>query len=267
MEGENVIEDKEFGCRVALVTGAAGGIGSAVVRALAERGTTVAAVDKDPRRLTGLVEELAEDGLKAVAFPADVTDSGLVEEIVDRTENELGAVDLLVNAAGVIRSGSMLGMSDVDWRAVFSVNLDGVFHCSRAVAARMRERRAGTIVTISSNAARIPRMQMGAYGASKAAATLYTKSLGLELAEHGIRCNVVSPGSTETDMLRSLWSAENDRQVTIDGSPAAYRTGIPLRRIAEPQDIADAVLFLASDRARHITMQDLCVDGGAILGV
>ncbi|MEV0218284.1 2,3-dihydro-2,3-dihydroxybenzoate dehydrogenase [Streptomyces sp. NPDC050704] len=260
-------EQNERACRVALVTGAAGGIGTAVARALAARGTVVAAVDKNPDRLTELVDKLATDGLKTVVFPADVTDSGLMDEIVERIETELGTIDLLVNAAGVMHTGAATAMSDREWRAIFSVNLDGVFHCSRAVAARMKERGGGVIVTVASNAGRIPRIQMAAYGASKAAASLFTKSLGLELAEHGIRCNVVSPGSTDTDMLRSLWSAESDRKLTIDGSTAAYRTGIPLRRIAEPGDIADAVLFLASDRARHITMQDLCVDGGAILGV
>ncbi|EFL22261.1 2,3-dihydro-2,3-dihydroxybenzoate dehydrogenase [Streptomyces himastatinicus ATCC 53653] len=257
----------DIACRVALVTGASGGIGTAIARALAGRGTLVAAVDKDADGLTDLVEKMAADGLTAVAFPADVTDSGRINEVVDRIETELGAVDLLVNAAGVMRAGSALEMSDRDWRAIFSINLDGVFHCSRAVASRMKERGEGAIVTVASNAGRIPRVHMAAYGASKAAASLYTKSLGLELAEYGIRCNVVSPGSTDTDMLRSLWSAESDRQTTLDGSMDTYKTGIPLRRIAEPGDIADAVVFLASDRARHITMQDLCVDGGAILGV
>lgn len=260
-------EHKERVCGIALVTGAAGGIGSAVVRALAGRGTVVAAVDKDAGALADLVEKSAADGLAVVAFPADITDSGRIEEIVGRIENELGPVGLLVNAAGVMRSGSLVDMSDADWRAVFSTNLDGLFHCSRAVAARMRERGEGAIVTIASNAARVPRTRMAAYGASKAAASLFTKSLGLELAAHGIRCNVVSPGSTDTAMLRSLWSGESDRRATIDGSTAAYRNGIPLGRIADPDDVADAVLFLASDRARHITMQDLCVDGGAVLGV
>ncbi|MFI0815284.1 2,3-dihydro-2,3-dihydroxybenzoate dehydrogenase [Streptomyces sp. NPDC021098] len=260
-------EIPDIACRVALVTGAAGGIGTAIARALAGQGTVVAAVDKDAGRLNDLVDKMAVDGLTAVAFPADVTNSARINEVVDRIETELGAVDLLVNAAGVMRAGSALEMSDLDWRAIFSINLDGVFHCSRAVASRMKERGEGAIVTVASNAGRIPRVHMAAYGASKAAASLYTKSLGLELAEYGIRCNVVSPGSTDTDMLRSLWSAESDRQTTLDGSMATYKTGIPLRRIAEPGDIADAVLFLASDRARHITMQDLCVDGGAILGV
>jgi 2,3-dihydro-2,3-dihydroxybenzoate dehydrogenase len=251
---------------IAMVTGAGGGIGAEVARALAEHDMTVAAVDAEPARLREVTEKLAADGHRATPYDADVSDSGAVESTVDRVERELGAIDLLVNTAGVLRLGPATELSDEDWRAVLGVNADGVFHCSRAVAARMKRRRAGAIVTVASNAARVPRTGMAAYCASKAAAVAYTKTLGLELAEYGVRCNLVSPGSTDTDMLRALWSSADGRQATIDGSMAAYKVGIPLRRIAQPRDIADAVVFLASERARHITMQDLCVDGGATLG-
>jgi 2,3-dihydro-2,3-dihydroxybenzoate dehydrogenase len=261
-----LFEQSGIADKVTMVTGAAGGIGTAVARALAVRGAIVAAVDTDTGKLADLAGKLAADGLRAHGFRADVSDSADVDETVRRIEAELGAIDLLVNAAGILRIGSAIELSDVDWRAMFSVNLDGVFHSSRAVATRMKERGGGAIVTVASNAGRVPRVHMAAYGASKAAAASYTKTLGLELAEYGIRCNVVSPGSTDTGMLRSLWSADTDRQATIDGSMAAYKIGIPLRRLADPADIADAVVFLASDQARHITMQDLCVDGGAVLG-
>lgn len=265
-KGVDVSEQRELSERVAMVTGAAGGIGTAVVETLAAQGIAVAAVDADTGRLDDLTEKLAVDGLRVSGYPADVSDSAAVDRVVDRIERDLGEIGVLVNAAGVLRVGAASDLSDVDWRATFSVNLDGVFHCSRAVAARMKERRSGAIVTVASNAGRVPRVQMAAYGASKAAAASYTRTLGLELAEYGVRCNVVSPGSTDTDMLRALWSGGGGRQATIEGSLESYRLGIPLRRIADPQDIADAVAFLASDRARHITMQDLCVDGGAILG-
>lgn len=247
---------------IAMVTGAGGGIGSEVARALAEHDMTVAAVDAEPARLREVTEKLTADGHRVTPYDADVSDSGAVEATVDRVERELGAIDLLVNTAGVLRLGPATELSDEDWRAVLGVNTDGVFHCSRAVAVRMKRRRAGVIVTVASNAARVPRTGMAAYCASKAAAVAYTKTLGLELAGHGVRCNLVSPGSTDTDMLRALGSGP----ATIDGSPETYKVGIPLRRIARPRDIADAVVFLASERARHITMQDLCVDGGATLG-
>lgn len=249
-----------------MVTGAAGGIGHAVVQALATQGMVVAAVDTEMSRLREVTEKLTANRLRATGYEVDVTDSGAVDRAVDSIERELGEISLLVNAAGLLRLGPAVELSDEDWRSVFAVNTDGVFHCSRVVAVRMRSRRAGAIVTVASNATRVPRMRMAAYCASKAAAAAYTKALGLELAEHGVRCNVVSPGSTDTAMLHTLWSGEDERQATIDGSLETYRSGIPLRRLAEPRDIANAVVFLASDQASHITMQDLCVDGGAVLG-
>lgn len=122
-------------------------------------------------------------------------------------------------------------------------------------------------MTVSSNAGAIPRMNMAAYAASKAAATSFTKTLGLELAAHGIRCNVVSPGSTATPMQWALWPDEQGENQVIKGSLETYKTGIPLQKIADPQNIADAVIFFASEQSSHITMQNLTIDGGATLGI
>ena len=252
---------------VALVTGAAGGIGAAVVRALGERGTVVAAVDRDEARLTELAEKLTADGLRVRAFAADVTDSAQVDAVVGRIEEQLGPVEYLVNAAGVLRLGEARSLTDEDWATTFAVNVNGVFHVSRAVVNRMIPRSRGAIVTVTSNAAATPRVEMAAYGASKAAATMFTKALALEVARYGIRCNLVAPGSTDTPMLRSMWHDESGPRGTVEGRPDAYRVGIPLRKIARPSDIADAVVFLLSDRAGHITMHGLTVDGGASLGV
>jgi len=252
---------------VALVTGAAGGIGAAVVRALGEQGTVVAAVDRDEARLTELAEKLTADGLRVRAFAADVTDSAQVDAVVSRIEEQLGPVEYLVNAAGVLRLGEARSLTDEDWATTFAVNVNGVFHVSRAVVNRMIPRSRGAIVTVTSNAAATPRVEMAAYGASKAAATMFTKALALEVARYGIRCNLVAPGSTDTPMLRSMWHDESGPRGTVEGRPDAYRVGIPLRKIARPSDIADAVVFLLSDRAGHITMHGLTVDGGASLGV
>ncbi|MEE1940144.1 2,3-dihydro-2,3-dihydroxybenzoate dehydrogenase [Streptomyces sp. TRM 70361] len=252
--------------QVALVTGAAGGIGAAVVRALGERGAVVAAVDRDGPRLTELTEKLAADGLRVRAFPADVTDGSRVKAAVDEVERVLGPVEYLVNAAGVLRLGEAHTLTDEDWAATFAVNVDGVFHVCRAVVDRMIPRSRGAIVTVTSNAAAVPRTGMAAYGASKAAATMFTKALALEVARYGIRCNLVAPGSTDTPMLRSMWHDESGPRATVEGRPDAYRVGIPLKRIARPSDIAEAVVFLLSDHAGHITMHDLTVDGGASLG-
>ncbi|PRX46977.1 2,3-dihydro-2,3-dihydroxybenzoate dehydrogenase [Prauserella shujinwangii] len=247
---------------VALVTGASGGIGTAVVRAIAERGGDVAAVDVS----AGPKSAGPVGAGKVRRYVADVTDSAAVDELVDQVERDLGPIGHLVNAAGVLRTGHVVDLSDADWDVMLSVNAFGVFHVSRAVARRMIPRRGGTIVTVTSNAASVPRIGMTGYAASKAAATQFTRSLGLELAGFGIRCNVIAPGSTDTPMLRSLWSSDSDRAATIDGSPDGYRAGIPLRKVATPRDIANAVVFLLSDEAGHITLESLCVDGGAALG-
>ena len=132
-------------------------------------------------------------------------------------------------------------------------------------ARRLRERRAGAIAVVSSNAATTPRAGMAAYAASKAAATQFTRCLGLELAPHGIRVNIVSPGSTDTAMQRAMWALGSSREAVIAGDPARWRLGIPLAKIATPDEIARAVLFLLSDQASHITLHDLRVDGGATL--
>ncbi|MFJ6291726.1 2,3-dihydro-2,3-dihydroxybenzoate dehydrogenase [Streptomyces griseoviridis] len=253
--------------KIALVTGAAGGIGEAVVLALAERGACVAAADVNADRLSETVGRMAADGLRVRAFHADVTTSAGAERLVSDVEDTLGPLDHLVNGAGVLRLAKAHTLTDADWAATFAVNATGVFHMSRAVVNRMIPRRSGAVVTIASNAAGTARTDMAAYCASKAAATAFTKCLGLETAEYGIRCNVVAPGSTDTPMLTAMWTNEHGRTQTLDGSPGAYRVGIPLRKLARPADVADAVVFLLSDQASHITMQDLTVDGGATLGV
>lgn len=241
--------------RVAFVTGAAGAIGRAVVKALAGEGARVAATDRDADALAAGDLQLA----------LDVRDAAAVEQAVARAEAELGPVEIGVSVAGVLATGPVLDMDAAAWREVFAVNAEGVFLVSRALARRMAPRRRGSLVTVASNAAGVPRHGMAAYAASKAAATMFTRCLGLELAEYGIRCNIVAPGSTRSAMQERFWTDASGEQAVIAGDLARHRTGIPLGRIAEPEDIAEAVLFLASDRARHITMADLYVDGGATL--
>jgi 2,3-dihydro-2,3-dihydroxybenzoate dehydrogenase len=253
-----------IGQRVALVTGAAAGIGAAVARRLAKHCAGVAAVDLDPAGLAAVAETLAGPGRHG-CYPADVRDPAAMEAAVDRAESELGPISILVNVAGVLRTGPALEITDEDWAAVFAVNTSGVFHSCRAVGRRMASRGAGCIVTVASNAAGVPRAEMAAYAASKAAAAHFTRCLGLELAPRGIRCNIVAPGSTDTEMLRSMWTDGQGAQSTIDGSPRHYKVGIPLQKLAQPEEVAEAVLFLTSDQASHITMQDLYVDGGAAL--
>ncbi|MEV5986810.1 2,3-dihydro-2,3-dihydroxybenzoate dehydrogenase [Streptomyces sp. NPDC052051] len=252
--------------KLALVTGAAGGIGAAVARVLGERGIAVAAVDRDAAQLEEVVAKLGVDDLPVVGFAADVSDSAAVEALVGEVERCLGPIDYLVNAAGVLRLGEVSGFSDDDWNSTFAVNTTGVFHLSRAVVGRMVPRRCGAVVTVASNAAATPRSGMAAYAASKAAAEMFTKSLGLEVARHGIRCNIVAPGSTDTPMLSSMWHDESGPRATLTGNLDAFRVGIPLGKLAQPTDVANAVAFLLSDQASHITLHTLTVDGGAALG-
>lgn len=255
-----------FSGKVAMVTGATGGIGEAVVLALAEAGASVAAVDLGAEDLRELQTRSADKGLAVTGFTADVQSAEQVETAVAAAEERVGPIDFLVNTAGVLRAAAALSLTEQDWEQTFAVNTGGVFRVSSAVARRMVERRRGAIVTVASNAANVPRMHMAAYGASKAAAAAYTKNLGLELAQYGIRCNVVAPGSTDTPMLRSLWSDDSGPANSLGGVLSEYRVGIPLGKFAAPADIADAVEFLLSDKASHITMHDLYVDGGAALG-
>ncbi|MFZ3468155.1 2,3-dihydro-2,3-dihydroxybenzoate dehydrogenase [Streptomyces sp. 4.24] len=251
---------------IAVVTGAAGGIGAAVARLLAERGITVAAVDLDPGRLSAVVDELTADGLPVWAHPADVTSSAEAEAVVAEVERAAGPIGYLVNAAGVLLLAESRALTDRDWHSTFAVNTNGVFFMSRSVVNRMIPRRQGAIVTVGSNAASIARGAMAAYAASKAAASAFTKCLGLEVAQYGIRCNLVAPGSTDTPMLHGMHSGGDAAAASVAGDHAAYRVGIPLGKVASPQDVAHAVRFLLSEEAGHITMHDLTVDGGATLG-
>lgn len=234
---------------VALVVGAAGGIGAAVLERLGHAGWTAVGAD-----------------LAGARRRVDITDGESVDALVEAVESTDGPIGVLVNAAGVLRAGDVLGTGLGDLEALLAVNTVGVARMSRAVAARMTTRGSGAIVTVSSNAAGVPRAGMAAYAASKAAVTAYMKSFGLELAGRGIRCNVVAPGTTRTTMLTRLGdSVDEAAERAIAGDSALFKPGIPLLRVAEPVDVAEAVAFLASDAARHITMQELYVDGGASL--
>ncbi|WP_084478162.1 2,3-dihydro-2,3-dihydroxybenzoate dehydrogenase [Nocardia jejuensis] len=259
--------DMQYSGKVAMVTGAAGGIGSAIVAELGRRGISVAAVDREVAALTRVAEACAETGAHVQVCAADVGSTAEIGHLVDRVENELGPIEYLVNAAGVLHPAAALDVTEDEWDRTFEVNARGVYVVTSAVTRAMVSRSRGAVVTIGSNASRTPRMGMAVYAATKAAATMYTKCLGLEVARYGIRCNVVSPGSTDTPMLRSLWSQGHGEEATVHGDLDAYRVGIPLGRIASSSDIANAVAFLLSDHARHITMHDLTVDGGAGLGV
>ena len=285
-----------FDGRIALVTGAAGGIGRAVVRLLRESGATVVATDRAASMVdvrdghdrasthpsggeavhahgpgpsgAASADAKARPGVGVAGFhpyALDVTDADAVDALVARVEADLGPIDLAVNVAGILSTASVLDLTADEWRRTFAVNTDGVFHVSQALARVMASRRRGAMVTVSSNAAGIPRQNMAAYAASKAATTMFVRCLGLELAPLGIRCNIVAPGSTRTPMQTGMWTDAGGEARTIAGTLETFKSGIPLGKLAEPEDIAHAVMFMLSDQAGHIAMSDLYVDGGATL--
>lgn len=218
----------EFDGQTVLVTGAAQGIGSVVAKMFLERGATVIAVDQNEEGLNVLLNQNELNKTRMKTFRLDVSNSAAVEDMVNHIANEIAPIDILINVAGVLRMGPIHSLSDEDWNKTFSVNTTGVFNMSRAVSKNMMLRKSGAIVTVGSNAANTPRMEMAAYAASKAATTMFMKCLGLELAAYNIRCNLVSPGSTETEMQRLLWADENGAKNIIAGSQNTYRLGIPL---------------------------------------
>lgn len=254
----------DFSGHAAFVTGAAAGIGAAVVRQLVARGAQVFAVDRDAAGLARLAGEVTRPEALRV-HTVDVADAPAVEQAVAAADAALGPLTLGANVAGVLSTTLVVDTDDAEWDRVFAINTRAVFTVSRALARRMTPRRAGSLVTVSSNAAFVPRHAMAAYAASKAASTMFTRCLGLELAPFGIRCNVVAPGSTDTAMQRAMWTDPDGAATVIRGSLETFKAGIPLGRLATADNVAEAVLFLLSDRAAHITMTELLVDGGATL--
>ena len=244
-----------FKNKIVVVTGGAQGIGAAVVQAFAQSGAQIIILD------CHFIEKTGDNNIEAIQL--DMSESAAVTQAIQYIENKYAVIDVLVNVAGILRPSKIIEQNDEDWLTTFAVNTHGVFYSCRQVAVGMVKRRQGCIINVSSNASYTPRLNMAAYSASKAALSQFTRCLALELAEYDIRCNIVSPGSTYTAMQQQLWTTANAEEHVINGSAQAYRVGIPLKRIAVPEDVANAVLFLASEQAKHITMHDLRVDGGA----
>ncbi|WP_421197644.1 2,3-dihydro-2,3-dihydroxybenzoate dehydrogenase [Aeromonas enteropelogenes] len=248
----------EWQGRTVWVTGAAQGIGHAVARTFAEAGASVVVLDLQ-------LAEALPGNVKGVVI--DVSDSEAIARCCEQLLEEGQGPDVLVNVAGVLATGRLDEVDDVLLARTFAVNTFAPFYLMRALAPWFRARRGGAIVNVSSNAAKVPRAGMGVYGASKAALTSLTLTAGLELAPYGVRCNLVSPGSTQTPMLWGMWQGGEGERRTIAGLPEQFKLGIPLGKLATSADVAASVLFLASDAASHVTLQDLVVDGGATLGV
>ncbi len=238
--------------RVAIVTGAARGLGRAIAETLAAAGAKVACVDGNVDVLDQTVAGLKAAGRTAIALACDVTDSRRVGEVVDEVIKELGGLDILVNNAGITRDNVVLRMKDEQWDAVIGINLKGTFLFSRAAARPMIKAHRGRIINIASVSGLMGNPGQANYSASKAGVIGLTRTIAKELAGRNVTVNAVAPGFIATEMTAALG----------DEVLEEVKKRIPLGRLGEPQDVADAVLFLASDGAAFITGQVLTVDGG-----
>ncbi|EAA8874713.1 2,3-dihydro-2,3-dihydroxybenzoate dehydrogenase [Salmonella enterica subsp. enterica] len=246
----------DFSDKTVWVTGAGKGIGYATALAFVDAGA----------RVIGFDREFTQENYPFATEVMDVADAVQVAQVCQRVLQKTPRLDVLVNAAGILRMGATDALSVDDWQQTFAVNVGGAFNLFSQTMTQFRRQQGGAIVTVASDAAHTPRIGMSAYGASKAALKSLALTVGLELAGCGVRCNVVSPGSTDTDMQRTLWVSEDAEQQRIRGFGEQFKLGIPLGKIARPQEIANTILFLASDLASHITLQDIVVDGGSTLG-
>ncbi len=238
--------------RTAFVTGSTRGIGLAIARALHAAGARVAVVGRALERARAVAAELGEG---AAGVGCDVTSADEVQAAVAAAEQALGPIDILVNNAGLTRDNILLRLTDADWDAVLDANLKGAFHTTRAVIKGMMKRRAGRIVNITSVVGLTGNKGQANYAASKAGLIGFTKSVAREYASRGVLANCVAPGFIATDMTAAL----------PDDARATLLQDIALGRLGQPDDVAGAVLFLASDLAGYVTGQVLVVDGGMVI--
>ena len=242
--------------KTALVTGASRGIGRAIALRLAAEGASVAinyAGNTAKAEETKAAIEAA--GGKAALFQADVSDSAQVEQMVAAVTEMFSTIDILVNNAGITRDGLLMRMKEEDFDAVLDTNLKGIFHVTKAVSKLMMKKRAGRIVNMASVVGIMGNAGQTNYAAAKAGVIGFTKSAAREFAARGITVNAVAPGFIATDMTAAM--PEKAKEATL--------AAIPLRRMGEPEDVANAVAFLVSDQASYITGQVVKVDGGMVM--
>jgi NAD(P)-dependent dehydrogenase (short-subunit alcohol dehydrogenase family) len=254
--------------KIALVTGAAGGIGQAMVRELAAHGAIVAAADINVEGLEQLATEMKHQGAKVMAVEVDCLQVDSINAMFDSVISQFGGIDIVINNAGKTRAAYVTDLAEDDWEQIVGVNAKGVFFCLQAAARHMiRQGTGGRIINIASISGRgYARASSVIYAASKGAVISMTKTAAQQLARHDINVNAICPGVTLTNQLSGiLKSRAEERNVSPDDILAESASAIPLGRLNDPEDIAAMAIFMASPGARNITGQCYNVDGGLVL--
>ena len=241
--------------RVAIVTGAAQGVGRAIAETLAEAGADIVVADLDPTRSKETVAAVEKAGRKALNIKVNVADANDTKAMAEQILKDWGKIDILVNNAGITRDGLLLRMKEEDWNVVLQVNLNGTFHCTKAVLQPMTKQRYGRIVNIASIVGAMGNVGQANYAASKAAVIGFTKTVAREYASRNVTVNAVAPGFIDTAMTQGLAAEVKE----------ALQKQIPLARLGTPADIANAVRFLVSEDASYITGHVLHVNGGMLM--
>ncbi len=246
--------------QTAIVTGATSGIGAATAKAFVEAGARVVLSGRSARKADRIIAQIRAAGGEVSSFLGDVGEPGFSEALWDFAEATYGSVDVLANVAGTITRGDVTQTSDEEWRKNMTTNVDAVFYTSRTAVIRWRgEKRGGVIVNLASNVGLVGATELPAYCASKGAVVLLTKAMALDHAAEGIRVNALCPGAVDTPMLVSKHhKSGKTRQEVVAGNIAS----IPQGRIPTPDEIAQSMLFLATDASSHITGVALPIDGG-----
>ncbi|NQU16639.1 MAG: 3-oxoacyl-[acyl-carrier-protein] reductase [Candidatus Saganbacteria bacterium] len=241
--------------KVAFVTGSAQGIGAAIATAFAREGASVVISDINLELAQKTAQEISALGVKTLALKTNVVDFADVDKSIKEAVAQLGKVSILVNNAGITKDALLMRMKKEDWDAVLAVNLTGVFNCTKAITPLMMKAREGRIINVASIVGEMGNMGQANYAASKGGVIAFTKSVAREVASRGVTCNAIAPGFIRTAMTDKIPEAVKEQMLNQ----------IPMKKLGEPEDIADAAIFLASDAAKYITGQVINVNGGMLM--